>query len=251
MNIKNSITAFNFFAIILIILYLTVNPIGSMRSISSQLAEGSADDERIRKFILDNNDVVVEALTRYQEKKAFQEAEQQKDLIKSNIDALEKDPMDPYLGNKNGSKIVVEFFDYNCGHCKTMLSVKKKLIENKDVKIILKEVPIFGEHSQLLARASIAVFKVDPSKYLTAHSEFLTNASKYRDKNAILDYVKTLGLDHKKFIETIDAKAVNDKLQSNMELGRKIGLHGTPAYIVSGELVPGAVGYDTILSKFK
>ncbi len=251
MNIKNAITTFNFVAVILVIVYLTVNPIGSTKSIATQVSE-STDEERIKKYLLDNNEIVVEALTRYQEKKACQDIEKQKELVRSSADALEKDESDPFIGNKNGTKIVVEFFDYNCGHCKTMLPIKKKLVEeNADTKFIFKELPIFGDHSSILSRAALAVQRMDATKYFTIHSEFLLNSAKYKDLNSITEYVGTLGLDKAKFVEVFNDKTIEDKLRANFELAQKIGLHGTPAYIINNEVIPGAVSYEMLTSKFK
>ena len=53
-----------------------------------------------------------------------------------------------FLGNKNGETIIIEFFDYNCGYCKRSFPELMELIsENKDIKVILKELPVLGESS--------------------------------------------------------------------------------------------------------
>ena len=57
----------------------------------------------------------------------------------------------------DGKKVFVEFFDYNCPHCREMNDVMKKLVsEDKDVKVIYKLWPMFGKDSLYAARAAMA-----------------------------------------------------------------------------------------------
>ena len=77
-----------------------------------------------------------------------------------------------FLGNKNGKEIIIEFFDYNCGYCKRSFPEIMELVsENKDIKIILKELPVLGESSILASKASIASQKQD--KYFEFHQELI------------------------------------------------------------------------------
>ena len=77
--------------------------------------------------------------------------------------------MSPYTGNKKGDVTLVEFFDYQCGHCKAMAPIVKAAVKNNtNIKVIFKELPIFGGNSRLAATAALASTK--QSKYYAFHN---------------------------------------------------------------------------------
>jgi Thioredoxin len=58
-------------------------------------------------------------------------------------DKLFGDSTSPIAGNPNGDVTVVEFFDYQCGFCKTSQDAVSKLLSaDRNVKFIYKEYPI-------------------------------------------------------------------------------------------------------------
>jgi protein-disulfide isomerase len=99
-----------------------------------------------------------------------------------------------FIGNKDGEKIVIEFFDYNCGYCKRSFPELMELIsENKDVKVILKELPVLGESSVLASKAAIASKK--QNKYFLMHQE-LMNLSGKISINDIKDISENIGINY-------------------------------------------------------
>ena len=78
-------------------------------------------------------------------------------------------PTLPTAGNPDGNVVLVEFFDYQCSHCKEMQPVIDKVLSgNKNVKIIYKEFPIFGAASNYAAQMALAAAK--QNKYLEFHN---------------------------------------------------------------------------------
>jgi protein-disulfide isomerase len=56
--------------------------------------------------------------------------------------------MEDIIFNKEGTIEVIEFMDYNCGHCKRQFVINEKLLEkNKDIKLVIKPIAILGESS--------------------------------------------------------------------------------------------------------
>jgi protein-disulfide isomerase len=67
---------------------------------------------------------------------------------------------DPIAGNPKGKVTLVEFFDYQCGHCIDMAPVIGEIIKaNPNVRVIFKEFPIRGPVSDYAARAALAANK--------------------------------------------------------------------------------------------
>ena len=65
-------------------------------------------------------------------------------------------------------------------------------------------------------------------------------------KAAAIKIAKDSGIDVDKMEPLFDSPEVEKAIQANAALGRELGISGTPAFVVAGELVPGAVGYETL-----
>jgi protein-disulfide isomerase len=60
-------------------------------------------------------------------------------------------------GNPQGRVVLVEFFDVRCGYCKQLHPTMEQLVQReRDVRVVLKDLPILGPNSVIAARALIA-----------------------------------------------------------------------------------------------
>ena len=144
---------------------------------------------------------------------------------------------------------MVEFFDYNCGFCKRALPDVLRLIEaDKDLKIVIKEFPILGAGSMFAARAAIASRR--QNKY---HEMHLALAKKRGAVNeaAVLKIAKSVGLNMEQLQKDMKSEAVTKIIQRNHAVARALNVNGTPAFIVGDQLLPGAVGFDTLSATIK
>lgn len=154
-----------------------------------------------------------------------------------------------FLGNKNGETIIIEFFDYNCGYCKRSFPELMELIaENKDIKVILKELPVLGESSILASKAAIASLKQD--KYFAMHQE-LINFSGQITINDIIDISKRVGINHEQLKNDMNKDETVLLIKENYRLADLIGVRGTPAFIINKELIPGAIGKEDMIKILK
>jgi len=175
-------------------------------------------------------------------------AQQQAGLEQIGIqrDALENDSTHQVLGNKDGDVAVVEFFDYNCGFCKRVAPDLQQLMEeDKNVKVVLIDFPILGQASLTTAKAAVAVNRIDPSKVSDFHFAALQKSP--RTEEQVLAIAEEIGISRAELKEEMESSEVQDKLNKNLKLGRDVGVRGTPAFIIGGQMVPGAVN----LSEFK
>ena len=60
-------------------------------------------------------------------------------------------------------------------------------------------------------------------------------------KAIIQDAAQRLGLDWKRLEHDMDDPAIQARINANVQLARSIGIEGTPALVIGGELIPGAV----------
>jgi len=78
--------------------------------------------EIIESYLNEKPGIVVEALNEYQRQEQTRQAERAKMALENSKEALYNSKTSPVAGNKDGEKVVVEFFDYNCGYCKRAIS---------------------------------------------------------------------------------------------------------------------------------
>ena len=102
----------------------------------------------------------------------------------------------PKLSSTNSDVTIYEFFDYNCGYCKSVMqnifNIYKK---DKKVEIVFVEYPILSNSSLSAARASLAAR--NQKKYFEFHSKLMKHTGKIDDK-LLLSFAKELKIDTKK-----------------------------------------------------
>lgn len=195
----------------------------------------------IHDYIVENPDVLIEASQVLQKR-------QQESMQKDSKVAIEKHAAELVVGdlavagNKEGNVTLVEFFDYQCIHCKKMEPVVDTLIaKNKDLRVIYKEFPIFGKESELASKVAMAAAM--QGKYMTLQNALLKVDGRLNEKK-IMDIAKKAGLDMKKLQEDLASPKIADALKANRKLAENIRIMGTPAFVVlstpKGKLKQGA-----------
>ncbi len=207
-------------------------------------AQQDAVKEVIKSYLMENPELVVDAIQAWREKQAAVKAEQQKKAIAALNDSLQQNSSAPFLGNEKAQSIVVEFSDYNCPYCKRAYpGIKDLLAEDGDIKIVMIEFPVLGPMSQVAAKAALAANM--QGKY-TAFHEGMMDTSTRLDEQGVLGVAQKIGLDMDKLKQDMESPTVAKELESNALMARTLGISGTPAFVIGDQLVPGAVGKDKI-----
>jgi protein-disulfide isomerase len=205
--------------------------------------------DAVKNVIKNNPESIIGSLEKYHIEKQKEDLKNSSVKIKSNAKDIYDNKLNPKIGVDNTKIKLVEFFDYNCGYCRKMLAVKLQILENdKDIKIIFKELPVLGENSVELAKASLAVNILAPDKYFKFHSAILSHNGN-KTKEFIESKVKDLGINIENFNKTKDSEEIKKVLESNFRLAREIGLTGSPAYIIGDDLILGSVPYTELKVK--
>ena len=214
-------------------------------------------EQIIHDYLVTNPEVLMEASKVLQDKQQLAQQTEAKSAIVQNVSQLLSGKL-AVAGNPKGDVTVIEFFDYQCGHCKQMKPVLAEVIKkNKDVRVVYKEFPIFGKTSEMAARAALAAGM--QGKYLEMHDALL-QLDKGVTKESIDSTAKSLGLNVAKLQADMDSKAMSDELDANRKLAEKMHLMGTPAFVVlatpagvfkSGSetgFIPGGTSVETLQS---
>ena len=220
-------------------------------------AQGFTDAQRsevegiIKDYLLKHPEILQEAMAELEKRQQAADAEKSKVAVKEHKQLLFSSPRQVTLGNLQGDVTLVEFFDYNCGYCKRALSDLMNLMKaDPKLKIVLKEFPVLGPGSVEAAQVATAVRMQDRSgkKYLEFHQKLLGGRGQ-ADRARALAAAKDIGLDMAKIEKDMASDEVKATLQESMELADKLGLNGTPSYVVGPAVVVGAVGFDALKEK--
>ncbi len=194
----------------------------------------------VKQYIADHPEMIGTAIEALQAKMAAEEAQQKAAAVKGNQAALKSiDSTKAAAGNPMGDVTIVEFFDYNCGYCHAAASVVKQMIsEDSKVRVVYREFPILGPDSLLASKVALAA--AQQGKYLAVHNA-LMSAGERLNEGVIMDIAKKAGLDMPKLQADMESDAVRDEQRANFELAEKLGLRGTPAFIIGEQLFPGII----------
>ncbi|TAL63056.1 MAG: DsbA family protein [Legionella sp.] len=227
---------------------------------TSNDAQKKEIEQIVHDYLVNNPEVLIEASQALQKKQQQNMQEQAQSAIKENAETLFDGKLTT-VGNIKGNVSVVEFFDYQCIHCKKMSPVMASLVKKDGgLRVVYKEFPIFGKTSEMASRAALAAGM--QGKYQKMH-EALLRLEKGLNEQMIMDTAKSVGLDMKKLKKDMDSKEVTDILDSNRQLAEKLHLMGTPAFIIGStpdgkykagtdtSFVPGAASEESLQELIK
>lgn len=196
----------------------------------------------VKAYILENPEIIRDAIIKLQEKEAQQERETYKESIVAARDALENDPRDATIGPENAKITIVEFFDYNCGFCKRATPWVEDAIKKygNDVRFIFKELPILDDRtrtSRLASRAALAAHK--QGKYMEMHLALMKE--KRLSGETIRQTAEKVGLDMRRYEADMADPTIDQHISDTLELANRLpALTGTPFFIIGDDYVSGA-----------
>ncbi|PZR32700.1 DsbA family protein [Caulobacter segnis] len=192
--------------------------------------------EKVRAYLLEHPEVLMEASQKLQEKQANQQAASAQKAIGQYRQAIERDPRDVVI-NPAGTVTVTEFFDYRCGYCKHAAPEIIDLVQkNPDIRLVLKDFVIFGRDSEAAARLMLGA--KDQGKSLELYKALM--AENALDAATALRVAQGLGIDLAKAKAAGESQAVTQHLADTEALAKTLALQGTPAFVVGDTLIPGA-----------
>jgi protein-disulfide isomerase len=194
----------------------------------------------VREYLLREPEIIYDAIQELQKRRELAEAERQRQTIVARRDEIFGTADDPVVGNPDGDVTLVEFFDYRCGYCRSMLPGLRELVERDGgVRLVMKEFPILGPDSTLAARAGLAAARQDGSKYMAFHVALMQ--ARELSEPSILALADQIGLDRDRLAADMRSERVASMLDANLDLARALGINGTPSFILGDHLIPGAI----------
>lgn len=227
------------------VLLTTPPPVGAA------LARGDASDKPaigaiVREYIIANPEVLVEAMQELERKQDSQRERTAKNAIRAYERELLRDGDSPVGGNPDGDVTLVEFNDYQCPYCKRAFTAIEAVTRaDGKVKIIYKDLPILGDVSRIAAYAALAAQK--QGKHASFHKALMEFKGQL-DRTRLLEIAASVGIDVPQLEKDMEEPRIRQAIERNLALAGALGVRGTPAFVIGGQFVPGAIDADALKS---
>jgi protein-disulfide isomerase len=213
----------------------------------SAMSDAERQDFRseIRQYLLENPEVLMEAIGVLEQKQAAGQDAADDAMVLAAADDLFSDKNSWEGGNPEGDITVVEFIDYRCGYCRKAHGEVAELVSGDgNIRFIVKEFPILGEDSVQASRFAIATLKLHGAEgYKAAHDTLINLRSDVNDA-ALRKLAEGLGFDADPILEKMKSEEVTSVIAANRALGQQLQINGTPTFVIQNEMVRGYVPLD-------
>lgn len=134
---------------------------------------------------------------------------------------------------------LVEFFDYACPYCKASNPVIERLLQDdKNVRVVYRELPILGPDSVTAARLSLAASKA--GRFAEFH-DALWEAGR-PSPQTLASASQSAGIP----AQPAGSADIEAELKKNFQLAGELGATGTPLFIVGNRVINSAVSYEEL-----
>lgn len=209
------------------------------------VAERAAFRAEVRAYLLENPEVLAEAIDVLNQRQAEAEAQGDVALVQAHAAELFDDAASWVGGNPEGDITLVEFTDYRCGYCRKAHDEVAELVKSDgNIRFVVKEFPILGEASLTSSRFAIAVRQIGgDDAYKAAHDALITLRGEPTTET--LGRLATdLGLDAATVLAAMDSPEVSAVIAANHDLGNRMQISGTPTFVIDGTMLRGYVPLD-------
>ncbi len=194
----------------------------------------------IRNYLLENPEVLMEAIAVLEERQEMGQAATDEALVTANYAALVGDGHSWIGGNPDGDITVIEFLDYRCGFCKRAFpEVEALMAGDGNIRKIIKEFPILGDQSVLASRFAIATkLAVGDEAYKAMHDALMVHRGNISEP-ALERIATDLGLDTGAIISAMSLPRVDEIINENRQLAQAMQITGTPTFVIGGQMLRG------------
>lgn len=204
---------------------------------------------QIEAYLLANPSVLERVSAALNEERAAAQRLKSRAQIDENREAIFGEAGAAVVGNPSGDVTLVELYDYNCGYCRSAFpDVVALLDEDPQLKLVLRQFPILSQGSVDAAKVGTLVAAEAGVDYFAFHQAMFTSRGQV-DLEAALAAAGKLGLDPVALRARLEAPEAQSSISVSFSLAQKLGISGTPTFILGDEIIPGAVGIDVLRTK--
>ena len=145
-------------------------------------------------------------------------------------------------GDTAAEIVVVEFTDFQCHYCKIFNDNTRKQLLSKygdNIRMVLKHYPLESIHPEAKQAAVAAQCALREGKFWEMTDVLFNNQDKLSTE-FLIAAGKSLGLGSQ-YAECVTNQDTLAEVEQDIQDGARVGVQGTPAFLVNGKLVMGAI----------
>lgn len=210
--------------------------------------ERQAFRDEVRAYLLDNPEVLMEAIAVLEERQAAEGAARDMQLVARYQDELFNSPFDLIEGNPDGDITIVEFMDYRCSYCRRAApEVAELLAADGNIRLVVKELPILGEPSTMASRFALSArYALDEAAYASLHAALMSMRADVTEAS-LVRLADTLGYDGMEILAGMDDPQIDEVLEANYLLAQSMQISGTPTFVMGRQLIRGFMPADAMV----
>ncbi|MEA5551503.1 DsbA family protein [Anabaena cylindrica UHCC 0172] len=205
-------------------------------------------EQQVLEIIRKNPEAIIDTVQAYQQEQQ-QKVQQVRQEFLQNLRTNTKGVIgdSPTTGSTQLNTVLLEFSDFECPYCAEAHKKLKELLLKYPNQFTLgyKNFPLVQIHEQALPSAKAAWAAYQQGKFWEYHDALFTQ-QKQLGETLYLDIAKNLKLDLAKF--SSDRTLADKAIKQDLQMAYKLGLSGTPAFIINSKNVSGPVQLSEIES---
>ncbi len=206
--------------------------------------------EQVRRYLLDHPELVLDdpeirsSIDRARSKREQEIAASWRESVLEEGSDLLNSPLTPSSGEASAAVTIIAFYDYQCRPCiASHPELEQVRATEANVRIVFGQLPIFGSHSTMAARAAIAANR--QGRFDGLHAALMT-ANARLDMDAIYATAAEVGLDVEKLRTDMRDPQVLQYLEEIRHLAEELGVTGTPAFVIGDQILFGGTTADEL-----
>ncbi len=159
-------------------------------------------------------------------------------------------------GQADALVTVIEFSDFQCGHCATAYRSLKQVLPRyqKDVQLRFRHFPldpacnpaVTQQMHQYACLAAMAAECAGAQQRFWEYHDLLFEHQSNLDRDSLLDDAQRVGLDRNAFLACLDSNAARQAIARDVADGMRLGIESTPTFFLNGRTITGAPRADAL-----
>lgn len=211
--------------------------------------------ERVRQYLLEHPELVLDdpaigrAIDRARSERAQEYAASQRRSVLEGRSDLLASPLTPSSGEPSAAVTLIEFYDYHCPPCITSHpELEQVRATEANVRIVYGQLPIYGSHSVMAARAAIAAHR--QGRFDAFHGALMTTDA-HPSMDSVYATAAEVGIDVDKLRSDMRDPEVVHYLDEMRMLAEALGVTGTPAFIVGDSILSGGTTAEELTQEIR
>jgi protein-disulfide isomerase len=161
------------------------------------------------------------------------------------------------IGDPDAPVTIVEYTDFQCPFCarhalETFAKIEENMVETGKVRYVFKDLPLTSIHPQAMLAAEAArcagAQEMGQDGFAAMHTKLFEEQTAWSGQDNASDlfagYATEIGLDAAEMAACLENHDFAAAVEADMQEATSIGITGTPAFVINGHVVPGALPFE-------